>query len=250
MIGPFILDETENFAVVFKPPKIHCAPLKGNNNLLEWYAAVYPPVMDISGRKKAEGGLLHRLDYETHGLVLFAKNQITFNVLLKQQEEGNFIKEYHAICNESNPSFTLAAGCFIESFFRPFGRGRKEVRPVTAEDIKIKKTAASIAKDRGNYYRTEIIGIEKKNRHCFFTVRLKRGFRHQIRCHLAWKGYPVLNDPLYGNGELNGFLALCAWGLFFTDPANGRQMNYCVDSDGFSKKLSIAADEKPSFFSL
>jgi 23S rRNA pseudouridine1911/1915/1917 synthase len=103
------------------------------------------------------------------------------------------------------------------------------VRPVTCEKLKGKE----IAKDKGGFYRTEILSAEKifsdseENYH--FTLRLRRGFRHQIRCHLAWKGFPVLNDPLYGKAQhinAEGFLALWATGLFFSDPASGRPVEY------------------------
>jgi 23S rRNA-/tRNA-specific pseudouridylate synthase len=99
---PTILNETDDFAVVYKPPRMHCAPLKktGNGNtLLDWYAAVLLPVTELSGRKEGEGGLLHRLDFETQGLVLFAKNQKSLDHLLRQQDEGKFVKEYTAHCS-------------------------------------------------------------------------------------------------------------------------------------------------------
>jgi 23S rRNA pseudouridine1911/1915/1917 synthase len=234
---PVICHETENFAVVFKPPRMHTAPIgqdaplrqDDNETLLDWYAKIFPPVMEISGKKENEGGLLHRLDFETQGLVLFAKNQQALENLLIQQKQGKLIKEYSAICRKSEPQtdaaqFDVSAAppLIIQSYFRPYGPGRKQVRPVTEEKLKGKE----IAKDGDDYYKTEVIGIEKKqvdnmDEVYHFTVRLKRGFRHQIRCHLAWVGFPVLNDPLYGREDDGGFLALKATGLFFDDPKSG-----------------------------
>jgi len=235
---PVICHETEDFAVVFKPPRMHTAPIgqdaplkrdgDENGSLLDWYAKLFPPVMELSGKKEIEGGLIHRLDFETQGLVLFAKNRHALENILLQQKQGKFIKEYGAVCLKSEPKpdsaqFDVSAvpPLIIESYFRPYGPGRKQVRPVTKEKLKGKE----IAKDGGAYYKTEIIGIEKKENDgqevlYHFTVRLKRGFRHQIRCHLAWAGFPVLNDPLYGSGDVNGFLALRATALFFDDPKN------------------------------
>jgi len=231
---PFICHETEDFAVVFKPPRMHCAPLKHDGKesetLLDWYAKIFPVVMELSGRKENEGGLLHRLDFETQGLVFFAKNMQTLENLLDQQKQGKFIKEYSAICRKCEPQpgsapFDALAPppLVIESYFRPYGPGRKQVRPVTSEKLKGKE----IAKDGGAYYKTEITNVEKKQIDSGeeiyrFTVRLKRGFRHQIRCHLAWVGFPVLNDPLYGRADGDGFLALRATGLFFDDPKSGK----------------------------
>jgi len=236
--SPVICHETEDFAVVFKPPRMHCAPLKRdgkeNETLLDWYAKIFPPVMELSGRKEGEGGLLHRLDFETQGLVFFAKNRQTLENMSEQQKQGKFIKEYSAICRKCEPrpgaaQFDVSAPppLIIQSYFRPYGPGRKQVRPVTEEKLK----GREIAKDGNAYYKTEIIGVEKKQTDSqeelyHFTVRLKRGFRHQIRCHLAWVGFPVLNDPLYGEGadgkgDGEDFLALRATGLFFDDPKSG-----------------------------
>jgi len=220
---PYILDETDDFTVVYKPPRMHSAPLpkSGGNTLVDWYA---------------QGRLLHRLDFETHGLVLFARNQKMFDFFGAQQEQGNFIKEYSAICQKSGAvpvsfppppcQFRLGvspdiAGSNIESFFRPFGPGRKEVRPVTDAIGKNKEVT-------GDRYRTEIINVTA-NGHYAFTLRLNRGFRHQIRCHLAWIGCPVLNDPIYNEHPIDGFLALRSHGLFFPDPASGKQREYQIE---------------------
>ncbi|MDR2134076.1 MAG: RNA pseudouridine synthase [Treponema sp.] len=252
--GPYVLDETGDFAVVYKPPRMHCAPLKKNPprvTLLEWYARVFPPVRELGGRREGEGGLLHRLDFETRGLVLFAKTRRGLEHFLAEQEAGAFIKEYSALCRRSGgpvrppdsgeartaepraPDSGLSGfppaeplpdvlgdpgpPLVIESFFRPFGKGRKEVRPV----IERGKGRRAAAADRGGFYRTEIIGGERAGDGLYrLTLRISRGFRHQIRCHLAWKGCPILNDPLYGPGPggTGDFLALCARALFFTDP--------------------------------
>jgi 23S rRNA pseudouridine1911/1915/1917 synthase len=236
MLTPVICHETEDFAIVFKPPRMHCAPLR-NETLLGWYANIFPPIMGLSGRKEGEGGLLHRLDFETQGLTLLAKNQQSLENLLIQQKQGSRSKEYRAKSQKCEPDGFkvspipgLEPPLVIESYFRPYGPGRKQVRPVTEEKLKGKKTA----KDTGAYYKTEVIGVEKKQADSreelyLFTVRLRRGFRHQIRCHLAWIGFPVLNDPLYGKGDGSGFLALRATGLFFNDPKSGRPIEFSVE---------------------
>jgi len=231
---PVIRHETEDFAVVFKPPRMHCAPLRRDDNetLLDWYAKIFPPVLELSGRKEGEGGLLHRLDFETQGLVLFAKNRQAMENLLDQQKQGRLIKEYSAICYNSVISHggTEAQRSFtIKSYFRPYGKGRKKVCPVTEEKTKGKE----VARDKGAFYVTEIINIKKQidgeEELYFFTVRIRRGFRHQIRCHLAWIGFPVLNDHLYGGGYGDGFLALRATGLFFDDPKSGKPVQFRVE---------------------
>ena len=229
---PYILDETEDFAVVYKPPCMHSAPStqSSGDTLFDWYAALFPPLMGLSGKKPGEGGLMHRLDFHTQGLVLFAKNQKTFDLLHKEQEEGHFVKEYKALCHKVSvtrqgfPAFcapdTIPA--VVESYFRPFGPGRKEVRPV----LQAQSSFYKIAADRGGYYRTKILGFDEVSSWTdrglssvvySFNLSITRGFRHQIRCHLAWMGYPIINDPLYGQtgAGKTGNLALCSYGLHF-----------------------------------
>ena len=249
---PHIVDETGDFSIVYKPPKIHCAPLgqKSGDTLLDWYLALFPKVSALSGRKNGEGGLVHRLDFETQGLVLFAKNQPALDFFLALQDKGNFIKEYSALSEKipvsapgfpplpdlpARPPFT------VESFFRPFGPGRKQVRPVITET-----RGGQTAKDKGGSYRTCILGISEivstvsvQQKNIFFiNVKISRGFRHQIRCHLAWLGFPILNDPLYGRLEPRegAFLGLRASALLFPDPGGG-QREYRIprlETAGFS----------------
>ena len=233
--APYILEETGGFAVIFKPPKMHSVPVgnKNNDTQLEWFAS-QSPVFD----------LVHRLDFETHGLVLAARNEKIFQFFKVLQANGDFVKEYSAICVHTNtpvnpsapiPNYTTfppppalsglnpskEKPLIIDSFFRPFGPGRKQVRPV----IDDRKKQKEIAKDRGGCYRTEITGINGN----VFTARIKRGFRHQIRCHLAWAGFPILNDELYGLNPAAGELALRAHALFFTDPS-GKRREYRVEA--------------------
>jgi 23S rRNA pseudouridine1911/1915/1917 synthase len=239
---PYILDETGDFAVVYKPPKMHCAPLKHkvNDTLVKWY---------ITNSSVHNAELIHRLDFETHGLVLFAKNNKSFNFFKELQDNGNFIKEYSAVCLKTiydnpipgfppPPDLEILSGekpLFIESYFRPFGQGRKQVRPVL--EISNKKYF-EIATDKGYFYRTEITGINGN----FFTIRLKRGFRHQIRCHLCWIGFPILNDPLYNpqptEYSIQDTLALRAHALYFTDPSNGKQREYRIPGLVLNEKIN------------
>jgi 23S rRNA pseudouridine1911/1915/1917 synthase len=197
---------------------------------------------------------MHRLDFDTHGLVLFAKNLKSFEFFKELQDKGGFVKEYSAICVSSVPNETIVPGAssvpmtssvpgfppppvlaahapssenplIIESFFRPYGPGRKLVRPVIEEG----KKSREIAKDNGGFYRTEITGINGN----IFSLRLKRGFRHQIRCHLCWSGFPIKNDPLYPQPMESDSsvppMSLRACSLFFTDPSTGKQREYRID---------------------
>jgi 23S rRNA pseudouridine1911/1915/1917 synthase len=239
-----IIGETASYAAVYKPPFMHTAPLREGEGgtLVEWFGVLFPPALEIAGRKKIEGGLLHRLDFETDGLVLVAKNQRAFDALMVQQEEGRFVKEYGAVVfprKECPPGFPPPPvfGDRIESLFRPYGKGRKAVRPVMAgrEGVNGEKTAGE------RLYTTEIIGRADLGGLHYVRLRIRKGFRHQIRCHLAWTGTPILNDTLYGPGYAAGGivekpgavparrgLALRCEALFFADPVSGGEREYRV----------------------
>jgi 23S rRNA pseudouridine1911/1915/1917 synthase len=258
--SPRLVAETGDFAVVYKPPRLHCAPLTPGEGgtLLEWYAAIFPPVMEMRGKKPIEGGLVHRLDYETQGLVLFAKNQEALEDFFAQQEQGRFVKEYGALIEGSGfyplppgfpppPELPPAPPFRIASYFRPWGPGRTAVRPVS-----LFQPGRDIAGNRGRPYETEVIRIGEPGagRRCF-TLRIARGFRHQIRCHLAWIGSPIAGDLRYGPGGAaagpagdtggpesaarqtppdpgGNFLALRAQALFFLDPCGGRPLEFRI----------------------
>jgi 23S rRNA pseudouridine1911/1915/1917 synthase len=232
--------ETKGFLVVYKPPLLHSAPLNGGDSLLGWCAERYPETLAPRGPLPREGGLLHRLDYGTWGLVLLARTQEALEALQGQQKQGNFVKEY-GVLTESAPQALLpgfpppgpgagpsASPPFaIESGFRPYGPGRKAVRPVIPQDGSPRKRLR-IALDRGGPYKTEILDRQNAGDALYFRVRITRGFRHQIRCHLSWLGHPTLGDGLYGPpaGPGEQALMLKAQGLSFSDPYSGENRQY------------------------
>ena len=248
---PFILQETDDYAVVYKPAKMHCkGQIKNNkeeiiNSELYSNEDVNITLCDfvlLCGLKIFD--IMHRLDYETNGLVLFAKNGKSYAFLKSAQDNGEFVKEYSAIIKQhlnktpdSQPGFPPFSPCppwlkknsptqenpyIIESYFRPFGKGRKLVRPVIEDGKKHKE----VAKDKGGFYRTEIININDN----ILTVRIKRGFRHQIRCHLCWIGCPILNDPLYSGEEaIDRIMGLRSHALFFPEPGSGKLLEFRIE---------------------
>ena len=91
---PYIVTETPSYLIAYKPPRMHTAPLRQGeeNNLLAWIALRFPEVLRVKGRKEIEGGLIHRLDYETQGLILCARTEDAMKTLLAQQEHGEIVK--------------------------------------------------------------------------------------------------------------------------------------------------------------
>jgi len=102
---PRIVLEDERFLVVYKPPRLHTAPQTGGGgNLASWVFERRPQALFEAGRPGAptgegrapEGGLFHRLDYETSGLVLFALDPEALAALAASQEAGRVEKTYRA----------------------------------------------------------------------------------------------------------------------------------------------------------
>ena len=266
--APFFLATDDSFLVVYKPPRMHSSPLKrsavgvpggapagkcvsGEQTLLDWCVRFFPEVTAVRGRNPWEGGLLHRLDYETRGLTLIARTQAAFDALLAAGQAGRFVKDYAALTARAAKSLpSMPAPPFpaerlfeagnglpplsIESAFRPYGPGRKAVRPVPLNfsGRKSEKHALKeIVLDKGRPYRTGILETKAEGELIGFYVRIRRGFRHQIRSHLAWLGYPLINDALYGGVSRPEYpgLALLAEAIAFPDPLTGAARQFRLD---------------------
>ncbi len=96
---PCIVEETKNWAVVYKPPHLPTAPLRENeeHTLVHWFLSGQDAeARAVHGKKAIEAGLLHRLDTETRGLVLFAKTQACYDFLQEAQNKETITKEYYA----------------------------------------------------------------------------------------------------------------------------------------------------------
>ena len=282
---PQIIAAEKDYLVVYKPAGMHTSPLANStdNTMFKWCVSQYPEIADIAvsealpdndlndedaNKKPLEGGMLHRLDFDTHGLLLIARTQLGKDVILNQQREGMFIKGYCALTAEKQTKlsgfpdekpiipfwiyrdkYRIGDSVGLKCAFKPYGPGRKEVRPVqtSISPAQISKEEVDIAYDGNRPYVTDIVGAKLLSPNgeqiifehvlprqdspglAFFRLKIIRGFRHQIRCQLAWMGRPILNDMLYGGISYgNGLLALRAYSVTFTDPSSGKEMTYSI----------------------
>jgi len=245
----------EGLAVV-KPGGMHSAPSPepDGSSLAEWVFRHYPAAARVEGRSKGEGGLLHRLDRDTEGLVLFALTDAFFSGIARQAAGGVFLKSYLALAlpgcgglDGSRPLLSipcgvdgllwqdalrredlvrlagLLAGSRMESRFRPFGPGSRRVA------CALPSGPSSMKAWTKDSYLTEVAAAHPCGSALQVDVRLSRGFRHQVRAHLAWVGLSLEGDSLYGEGLENedshaagSGLKLLAYALSFADPADGR----------------------------
>ena len=201
------------FLIIYKPKGLASAPLTidDKDNALNQALEVFPELKNVKGKKEIEYGLLHRLDTATDGLMLIAATQEAYDFLCNEQREGRFIKTYTARC-DLIPDNAKRLGAFppllsfrgaqgtkqsitLSSFFRPYGEGRKEVRPVTEESGK----AALSKLGSKKLYTTKIEITKVSEALSDVTCEITEGYRHQVRCHLAWAGLPVRGDLLYNS---------------------------------------------------
>ena len=191
------------FLVIYKSKGLPSAPLNAEDtqNALSQAVEMFPEIKTVCGKKQIEYGLLHRLDTATDGLIVIATSQECYDFLMAEQEAGRFIKTYSAECNIIYDNARRLGGfppdipefSNVTSYFRPYGEGRKEVRPVTENSGK-----AALSKLGKQKLYTTKINIEKiSETKARATCEISQGYRHQVRCHLAWAGYPVSGDILY-----------------------------------------------------
>ena len=229
--------EENPFAIIYKGKGMPSAPLsEGEEGNAFYYAScLYPELLNVKGKKACEHGLLHRLDTETDGLLVIAATDKAYEAFSEFQREGLFIKEYRAICDKANVAsyndkglagFTLVSEqiehsienvgrCKIESYFRPFGERRTSVRPVIASSGR-----AALKKCGTKLYTTDI-SISKEDEGYIALCKIREGYRHQVRCHLSWIGYPVKGDTLYNPdyiGKENSVLQFSAVAVHFPHP--------------------------------
>lgn len=201
----------EPYLIINKPSGLPSAPLNENdrNNAFSIAAELFPELLNVTGRKEIEHGLLHRIDTETSGLLIIAATQDSYENLLQLQKENKIKKYYSALSNVDYENINKLGGfpssdfvyCKnikeynLESYFRFFGEGRKSVRPVT------KNSNGSALKKLGKpvLYNTNIKIVENSCDLIRIEACITNGFRHQVRCHLAWMGLPIIGDSLYNS---------------------------------------------------
>ncbi len=221
---PVLIQETADWAVILKPAGLPSAPLSEDpsGTALGWFLEQFPQASGVLAHKAIEHGLLHRLDTDTTGLLLIAKNQNCCDFLIRAQAENRIRKEYFAFCSVTPDGPLPAYPLVIESAFRHFGPKRREVRPVFPGERSFSASQT--------LYRTELLTILDQSSETGVYGRLVacrcalyKGFRHQIRSHLASVGLPIAGDRLYNPNSFpeDVKLQLLARTVSFPDPSSG-----------------------------
>lgn len=215
-----ILYEDENVLVIDKPASLQVHPAsskKGDETLVDWILKNYPEISGVGedmigskGEKILRPGIVHRLDKETSGVLIIAKNNESFNFLKIGFQERRIKKIYKAI----------VYGCVKDdtgTIEGSIGRSRKDFR---------KRIVTSDKKGKTREAKTSFRVLERFKDTSLLEVVPYTGRTHQIRIHLKSIGHPVLCDKLYAPKRecpsLLGRLALHASELEFFLPNNMR----------------------------
>ena len=184
---------------------VHPAPGHSHDTLVNALLAYYPDLQDVEGERP---GIVHRLDRDTSGLIIVAKNLRTQSALIEQMKRHEIIKRYLALVEGV---VSLDHG----SIDAPIGRD-----PRNRQKMAIMATGS---RDAVTHFRV----LERFHRHTLLLLQLETGRTHQIRVHLQAIGHPVFGDPTYGSGHAHATILLHrqflhAYQLIFTHPATGQ----------------------------
>ena len=175
-----ILYEDEDIIVVNKPKDMVVHPAVGN-----WTGTLVNAMLGKHELSDENGefrpGIVHRLDKNTTGVMVVAKNNNAHNVLSKQIQEHSFKKIYIA----------LVKGVIAENeaiIEMPIGRHPTD-----------RKKMAVVKDGREAYTKFKV--LERFEKFTLVEVELKTGRTHQIRVHMSHIGYPIVGDDTYSNGK-------------------------------------------------
>ena len=197
-----IVYEDDDIVVVDKPAGlvVHPAPGHATDTLVNALLARYP---HLSTGNALRPGIVHRLDKDTSGLLVVARNDRALHVLQSQMQRHEVLKEYLAlVCGTVRPDQGT-----IEA---PIGR-----HPIHRQRMAVV--------ERGREARTHFRVLERFRAYTLVAVQLETGRTHQIRVHFNALGHPVVGDPVYGRGGDLGLTRqfLHAHRLGFHRPSDG-----------------------------
>lgn len=174
-----IVYEDDAVIVLDKPKGIIVHPARGNNSHTLVNGLLYHCQLPQSPNSKIRPGVVHRLDKDTTGLLVFAKTDSALTALGRQIETRQIVREYLAL---AWGNLALNTGT-IEA---PIGRS-------TLDRKKMAVTPFAARRAVTNFTVLERFGIAT-----FLRLKLQTGRTHQIRVHMLHYGHPIVGDPDYG----------------------------------------------------
>ena len=220
-----IVYEDEDLLVVNKPKGMVVHPAAGNpdgtlvNALL---AHCGDSLSGIGGVQRP--GIVHRIDKDTSGLLIVAKNDAAHQGLAAQIKEHSFTRVYEAVI----------VGRLRES------QGTVDA-PIGRHPTHRKKMA--VTDKNSKHAITHYTVLEEMNGYSHVRLQLETGRTHQIRVHMAYLGHPVAGDTVYGAAkqppQLAGLCGQClhAKGIGFVHPRSGEWLEFTSDLPAYFQKV-------------
>lgn len=208
-----IVYEDDNIAIVNKPSGMltHPTSKEKNNTLVNALLAKFKTLSNINGEYRQ--GIIHRLDRNTSGLLIIAKNNDAHEKIAKMIKDRTIEKHYRAI----------AKGLLTEDRIinEPIGRNKSQPNKMC------------VTPD-GKPSLTEVHILKQFDDATYLDVNLKTGRTHQIRVHLSYINHPVYNDTLYGFGKMKiktEEQVLQSYKLKFINPFNNQLIDIEIEPD-------------------
>lgn len=222
-----IVYQDQDIAVIDKPQGMVVHPAHGNWDGTLVNALMYQ-IKDLSGiNGKMRPGIVHRLDKDTSGLLVVAKNDRAHRQLALQLKEHRVKREYtalvHGIIKESHGVIDA-----------PIGRSRLDRKKM------------AVVKD-GRPAVTHYTVMRRYHNYTLVKARLGTGRTHQIRVHFSYIKHPVVGDGVYGPARPHFHLAgqaLHAGYLSFRHPTSGEMVEFVSPLPEYFQKLLKTLEEK------
>ena len=216
-----IVYEDSDIAVINKQAGLVVHPAHGHYSGTLVNALLYH-IKDLSGiNGEIRPGIVHRLDKDTSGLIVIAKNDKVHTALTEMFQEKKIRKTYLAILKGK---LNKSEGKIVTQI----GRDKNDRKKMTVIDD------AAKGKNAITNYRV----ISQNNLFTLVKVNIETGRTHQIRVHMRYLGYPILGDSVYGRKDNEKRQMLHAYKLEFIHPVTGRQMEFIGEiPEDFQKAL-------------
>lgn len=202
-----IVYEDDDVIVVNKANGVVVHPAVGNTTGTLVNGLMYHSKNLSSINGEFRPGIVHRIDAYTTGLLMVAKNDKAHEILAKQLEEKKTHRVYWALVWGVIPNDTGTIDA-------PIGRDSNDRKKMCVTAVNSKKAI------------THFRVLERYKNATLIELSLETGRTHQIRVHMNYIGYPIVNDPVYGRRKLIDESGQClhAKTLGFVHPTSGREM--------------------------
>ncbi len=218
-----IVYEDDDLLVINKGPEFVVHPGAGNKDKTLLNAVIDKLSFNNESKKNVRVGIVHRIDKDTTGLLVVAKNEFSQVNLMKQFKEHSVDRQYMALVL-STPRADREVNKSDEGVINTF-IGRH----------KINRLKRAVLEDEGKIAITHWKKIEEMRYACLLSFKLETGRTHQIRVHMDYIHSPIIGDKMYGDFSLLpynlrvaeekfGRQALHAKNLGFIHPVTGKRL--------------------------